>query len=171
MKHSTLIVGLTAVLITAGCAEIKSGFTVDSNRKIARAANPVSDPFRQALATGYKAMGDDQYAEVDMSSADLFYRKSAAAAAGINVAPEDPKDWSSLHDNDRSDVAAMRSSLISWIAATKPLNPQAAAAQQLKYECWVEELSEQEYADAAACKPSIGPIAQAAPVPMGKSVV
>jgi outer membrane protein OmpA-like peptidoglycan-associated protein len=166
MKTSTLILGLATVLIAAGCTELKSGFTVDHNQKIARAEGSVSDPFRQALANGYKVLGDEEYAEKDMSSADLFYRKSAIAASGTNVAPEDPNDWSSLRASDRNDVAAMRSSLITWIAATKQLNPQAAAAQQLKYECWIEELSEQAYDEAAACKPSIGPIAQAAPVPM-----
>ena len=166
MKSSTLILGLATVLIAAGCTEVQSSFTVDHNQKIARAEGPVSDPFRQALANGYKTLGDGEYAEKDMSSADLFYRKSAIAASGVNVAPEDPKDWSSLRDGDRNEVASMRPSLISWIASTKVLNPQAAAAQQLKYECWIEELSEQEYAEAAACKPSIGPIAQAAPVPM-----
>ena len=165
MKTSTLILGLATVLIAAGCTELKSSFTVDHNQRIARAEGPVSDPFRQALANGYKTLGDEEYAEKDMSSADLFYRKSAIAASGINVAPEDPKDWSSLRDNDRNEVASMRSSLITWLAATKPLNPQAAAAQQIKYECWIEELSEQAYGEAAACKPSIGPIAQAAPAP------
>lgn len=162
MKYPIIIIGLAAVLMTTGCADFQSDFTVDRNQRISRTQGAAPDQFRQALANGYKALGDNQYAEYHMSAADRHYRKSADAAAGRAVPLEDPANWS-LHDSDRSEVAAMRPTLTAWIEATRQRDPQAAAAQQLKYDCWIEELSEQEYPDAAACKPSVGPLAQAAP--------
>jgi OOP family OmpA-OmpF porin len=169
MKYSKIIAALAAVLITAGCGDFKSDlnseFAVNGDQKTARALGPVSDPFRQALTNGYKTLGDKEYYLTDMSSADLYYRKAADSAAGRNVPLEDAKDWTSLRERDRSEVAAMRPALASWIEATRQRDPQAAAAQQVKYDCWIEELSEQAYGDAAACKPSVGPLAQAAPTP------
>jgi outer membrane protein OmpA-like peptidoglycan-associated protein len=166
MKYPKIIAALAAVLITAGCADLNADLTVDGNRTTARALGPVSDPFRQALTNGYKTLGDTEYAEAHMSAANVYYRKAADAAAGRNVPLEDPKDWMSLREVDRNEVATMRPALASWIEATRQRDPQAAAAQQLKYDCWIEELSEQAYGEAAACKPTVGPIAQAAaPMP------
>ena len=164
MRYLTLIAGLAAVTITSGCAEFTSGLTVEGNQTTARERGAASDPFQQALASGYMAQGDEQYGEFHMAPANRSYRKSAAAAAGRIIPLEDPAYWS-LHDKDRREVAAMRPVLAGWIDATKSRDPQAAAAQQLKYECWLEELSERDYTSAAACKPTVGPLAQAAPMP------
>ncbi len=105
-----------------------------------------------------------------MEPADRSYRKAVLAAEGHNVPLEDPANWS-MKDSDRNEVAAMRPALAGWIEATKRRDPRAAAAQQMKYECWLEELAERDYTSAAACKPSVGPIAQAAPVPTPAQVV
>src|SRR5258706_4324709 len=101
MKYSKTIAALAAVLITAGCADVKSDFTVDGNRKFAGTLGPVGDPFRQALANGYKTLGDTEYAEAHMSAANVYYLKAADAVAGRAVPLEDPKDWTSLRDVDR----------------------------------------------------------------------
>jgi len=124
---------------------------------------PGAEPFRAALSTGYKSLGASQYAEADYVAADVYYRKAQAAAAGAPVPLEDPANWPALTAADRQDVANMRPGLQTWIDANAQRDPQGAARQQLNFDCWIEELSEGEYADAAACKPGAA-VAQAQPV-------
>ena len=152
MKASRLIPFLAAALLVAGC----SSFRVGPDRSAAEAAGPGSDPFRAALVSGYKALGANQYAEADYVAADIYYRKAQAAAAGP-VQLEDPANWPYLTPADRQDVSAMRPGLQAWIDANSQRDPQGTSAQQLKFDCWIEELNEGEYADAAACKPGIPP--------------
>jgi OOP family OmpA-OmpF porin len=156
MKPVRLIPFLAAALLVAGC----SSFRVGPDRDAAMAAGPGADPFHAALVSGYKSLGANQFAEADYVSADIYYRKAQAAAAGAPVQLEDPANWMSLTPADRQDVAAMRPGLQSWIDANNQRDPQGAAGQQLKFDCWIEELNEQEYADAAACKPGVA-VAQA----------
>jgi OOP family OmpA-OmpF porin len=139
--------------------------------KDARALGPVWDPFRQALADGYKVQADTDYAEYHMESADRFYRKSVNAATGRDLALEDPGNYSSLNVRDRREVAAMRPAVAAWIDANKKRDPQAAANLQLRFDCWVEEMSERDYEDAARCKPVVGPVAQAIPAPVAPAPV
>jgi len=160
MKPFRLIPFLAAALLVAGC----SSFRVGPDQNAAKALGAVQDPFRSALVSGYKSLGASQYAEADYVAADIYYRKAQAAAAGAPVPLEDPANWPTLTAADRQDVAAMRPGLQSYIDANSQRDPAGTARQQLNFDCWVEELSEQEYADAAACKP--GPaVAQAVVVP------
>src|ERR1700716_2959169 len=139
-----------------------SSFMVGPDRDAATAMGAPQDPFRSALASGYKSLGANQYAEADYVSADIYYRKAQAAAAGRAVPREGPARWT-LADVDRQQVAAMRPGLQSWIDTNSQRDPQGTAAQQLRFDCWIEELHEGEYADANACKP--GALAQA-PAPV-----
>ena len=147
-------------MMVASC----SSFMVGPDRDAATAMGAPQDPFRSALASGYKSLGANQYAEADYVSADLYYRKAQAVAAGRPVPLEDPASWT-LADVDRQQVAAMRPGLQSWIDTNSQRDPQGTAAQQLRFDCWIEELHEGEYADANACKP--GALAQPAPVAVG----
>ncbi len=156
MRPFRLIPFLAAALLVAGC----SSFRVGPDQDAAQALGPVQDPFRSALVNGYKSLGANQFAEADYVAADVYYRKAQAAAAGAPVPLEDPANWPTLAPADRQDVAAMRPGLQSWIDANGPRDPAGAANQQLKFDCWIEELSEGEYADAAACKPGTA-VAQA----------
>jgi OmpA-OmpF porin, OOP family len=158
MNHIRLIPFLAAALLVAGC----SSFKVGPDQMAANRIGAVQDPYHAALANGYKSLGANQYAEADYVSADIYYRKAQAAAAGGVVPLEDPANWT-LADADRQEVTAMRGPLQSWIDANSQRDPQGTAAQQLKFDCWIEELHEGEYADAAACKPGIA-VAQAQPV-------
>ncbi|HEX3499318.1 MAG TPA: OmpA family protein [Stellaceae bacterium] len=156
MKPFRLIPFLAAALLVAGC----SSFRVGPDQDAAQAMGPPQDPFRAALASGYKSLGANQYAEADYVSSDVYYRKSQAAAAGAPVPLEDSANWTSLTAADRQDVANMRPQLQSWIDANSQRDPQGAANQQLHFDCWIEEMNEGEYADAAACKPGVA-VAQA----------
>jgi len=159
MKPLRLIPFLAAALLVAGC----SSFRVGPDQSAANALGPVSDPFHAALVNGYKSLGANQFAEADYVSADIYYRKAQAAAGGGVIPLEDPANWT-LAAADRQEVVAMRGSLQSWIDTNSQRDPQGAATQQLKFDCWIEELHEGEYADAAACKPGVA-VAQAAPAP------
>src|SRR5260221_12142286 len=156
MRPFRLIPFLAAALLVAGC----SSFRVGPDQDAAQALGPVQDPFRSALVNGYKSLGANQFAEADYVAADVYYRKAQAGAAGAPVPLEDPGNWPTLGPADRQDVAAMRPGLQSWIDANGPRDPAGAANQQLKFDCWIEELSEGEYAHAAACKPGTA-VAQA----------
>jgi len=158
MKPFRLIPFLAAALLVAGC----SSFRVGPDQNAANALGPGPDPFHTALVNGYKSLGANQYAEGDYVSADIYYRKAQAAAAGGPIPLEEPANWT-LQPADLQDVLAVRPGLQSWIDANSQRDPQGTANQQLKFDCWIEELHEGEYADAAACKPGV-PVAQAPPV-------
>jgi OOP family OmpA-OmpF porin len=161
MKNFRFIPLLAAAMMVASC----SSFMVGPDRDAATAMGAPQDPFHSALASGYKSLGANQYAEADYVSADIYYRKAQAAAAGRPVPLEDPANWT-LADVDRQQVAAMRPGLQSWIDTNSQRDPQGTAAQQLRFDCWIEELHEGEYADANACKPGTA-VAQPAPVAVG----
>ena len=158
MRPFRLIPFLAAALLVAGC----SSFRVGPDQSAALRMAPAPDPFRAALQNGYKSMGANQFAEADYVASDVYYRKAQAAAAGAPVPLEDPANWPNLTPADRQDVVNMRSGLQSWIDANSQRDPAGAANQQLKFDCWIEELSEGEYADAAACKPGTAAPAAAA---------
>jgi OmpA-OmpF porin, OOP family len=158
MRPFRLIPFLAAALLVAGC----SSFRVGPDQAAALRMGPAQDPFHSALASGYKSLGANQYAEADYVAADVYYRKAQAAAAGAPVPLEDPANWPRLTPADRQDVVNVRSGLQSWIDTNSQRDPAGAANQQLKFDCWIEELSEGEYADAAACKPGTA-VAQVAP--------
>jgi OOP family OmpA-OmpF porin len=151
-----MVLPVLAAMLMAAC----SSFTVGYKQQEAQRLAPVADPFQQGLVDGYRDFGANQYSEFDYRNSDLFYRKAIAAGRGRSVPLEDPANWS-LDDNDRQAVVAMRTGLPSQIEAMKQTDPKGAAAQQVKFDCWIEELSEHEYADAEACKPNPG----AAPLP------
>jgi outer membrane protein OmpA-like peptidoglycan-associated protein len=60
-----------------------------------------------------------------------------------------------------------RTRLSAWIEATKARDPVTTAAQQVAFECWLEEMSEDHDEDAAKCgvNPSLWVIAQAPAAP------
>ncbi len=159
MKPFRLIPFLAAALLVAGC----SSFRVGPDQDAANAVGAGPDPFHTALVSGYKSLGANQYAEADYVSADIYYRKARAAAAGGPIPLEDPASWT-LADADRQDVSGLRPGVQSWIDANSQRDPQGAANLQLKFDCWIEELHEGEYADAAACKPG-ATVAQVVPSP------
>src|SRR3982074_473781 len=86
MKNFRFIPLLAAAMMVASC----SSFMVGPDRDTATAMGAPQDPFRSALASGYKSLGANQYAEADYVSADIYYRKAQAAAAGRPVPLQDP---------------------------------------------------------------------------------
>ena len=122
MKPFRLIPFLAAALLVAGC----SSFRVGPDQDAANAVGAGPDPFHTALVSGYKSLGANQYAEADYVSADIYYRKARAAAAGGPIPLEDPASWT-LADADRQDVSGLRPGVQSWIDANSQRDPQGAA--------------------------------------------
>jgi len=119
---------------------------VGPDRDRANAIGGVSDAFRGALVNGYKGLGANQYARPIIASSDIYYRKAADAAAGRPVPLEDPANWTFLTEADRQEVTTMRPTMQSWIDANSARDPQAAAAQQLKFRLLDRGIHEGEYA-------------------------
>ncbi|MBM3535682.1 MAG: OmpA family protein [Alphaproteobacteria bacterium] len=112
-----------------------------------------------------------------------MYEKSGAAARGQNVPVGDPMEWDRRRGHPGMwgkprvtgfENAALlrtaldhRTKLAAWIEATKARDPAAAAAQQVAFECWLEEMSEDHDEDAAKCgmNPASWVVAQAPAAP------
>lgn len=167
---------LTVAILLGACSDIPSSFVVGGDQDAANKLRPVADPFQQALVEGYKKNADDEYYQGNYRTADLYYLKAIKASEGQSVYMEEPASWTGatglreqgLHGADLQAAVDMRANLAPWIVATNNGSPQAAAAQQLKFDCWIEQLSEQQYDQAAECKPSMQ-VAAAAPKPVAQA--
>lgn len=89
----------------------------------------------------------------DWVHADLFARKGLRAAQGEVVQPEQLSDWS-LPANRTEELSSARARLISALDSNARTNkPTEAAIAQARFDCWVEEQSENHEADhIAACR-------------------
>ena len=163
---------LTAVVLVGACSDLGPSLVVGGDQDRARALAPVADPFQQALVDGYTKNADDEYDQANYRTADLYYLKAIATADGKNTVMEQPSFWTvatgdraqGLHGADKQSADNMRANLAPWIAANKQVSPHAAAMQQLKYDCWIEQMSEQQYNQAALCSPTLQTAAAPAPV-------
>jgi outer membrane protein OmpA-like peptidoglycan-associated protein len=164
---------LTAVMLVGACSDLGPSLVVGGSQDDARALAPVADPFQQALVDGYTKNADDEYYQGNYRTADLYYQKAIATSDGKNTVMEQPSFWTvatgdraqGLHGADRQSAENMRANLAPWIAANRQSNPHAAAVQQLKYDCWIEQMSEQQYNQAAICGPTLQTAAAPAPAP------
>ena len=152
---------LVAALTVSACSDFMPSFRVGPLRTQAERMPPPADPYLASLAAGYRELGAEQYFEGDYHAAEIYYRKAIAAASGQALAPEDPGYWTrstglrarGVAGPELQEVVDMRSRLQAWIDNAKMRDPANAARQVVMYDCWIEELNEQEYGDAAACKP------------------
>ena len=162
---------LTAVVLVGACSDLGPSLVVGGDQDRARALAPVADPFQQALVDGYTKNADDEYDQANYRTADLYYLKAIATADGKNTVMEQPSFWTvatgdraqGLHGADKQSADDMRANLAPWIEANRQINPHAAAVQQLKYDCWIEQMSEQQYNQAALCSPTLQTAAAPAP--------
>ncbi|MBM3598180.1 MAG: OmpA family protein [Alphaproteobacteria bacterium] len=157
MKPMKLILCVVAAAMLSACADtgvwqnFSRNFTVNSNKATAERLSPVADPFQQTLVDGYRRLAAAEYSWQDYWSADVFYRKAIASASGP-VGPSEP-DFYWLLDADRQQALALRQQLLGWQAQTRSIDPRNAAAQQVNYDCWLENVAERQYVDAERCKP------------------
>jgi outer membrane protein OmpA-like peptidoglycan-associated protein len=168
MKPIKLLLCMVVAAMVSACADVNPwhnftrNFTVNGNKAAAERLAPVSDPFQQGLMDGYRRFAAAEYAATDYYSADVFYRKAIAAASGP-VAPENPDMWWLL-DADHAAAVNLRQQLVTWLGQARPVDPRNAAAQQVNFDCWIENTAERQYAEAAKCRPVLTMAqAQAAP--------
>ena len=112
------------------------------------------DAFSGALAMEYRSLALEQGdGEKDWPNAYIFAQKGLAASGGQAVLPEDPAAWPTLTPADRAALTDGRGRLIAVLdGGGRTSNPPMAAHAQGLYECWLEESSEHETDDAAACR-------------------
>jgi outer membrane protein OmpA-like peptidoglycan-associated protein len=165
---------ITAAVLVGACSDLGPSLVVGGSQEDARALAPVADPFQQALVDGYTKNADDEYRQGNYRTANLYYLKAVSTADGKNTVMEEPSFWTvatgdraqGLHGADKQSADNMRENLAPWIVANRQINPHAAAVQQLKYDCWVEQMSEQQYNQAAICGPTMQTAAATIPAPV-----
>ncbi|GAB6051735.1 hypothetical protein JCM17960_05550 [Magnetospira thiophila] len=168
-----ILSSVALVTLLGACADMTSGFVVGGDQNTANALRPVADPFQQALVEGYKQQGNEDYLEGNYRSADRFYQKASDTATGKTVKMENPAFWTTstgdrtkgLNGSDLQQVVDMRARLVPWIETTKLSDPKAAATQQVKFDCWIEEMAEQQYEHAKMCQPVMKVAALETPMP------
>ncbi len=163
MKLHRLIPALAAVLLTAGCTWLAEPARTDSHN-----LRPHPDPFQQALADGYRKLGqfEDSTWHWDYVPAGIFYEKSVMAGSGQPVPVGDPMEWDrrrghppmfghwvvGFQSKRTLDTALdYRARLSAWIAATKARDPITTAGQQVAFECWLEQMAEDDYEEVELC--------------------
>jgi outer membrane protein OmpA-like peptidoglycan-associated protein len=159
MKLHRLLPVLLVSLLATACAGFGTPRETFSNVAV------VADPFQRALFDGYRHLGDVEYSEWDYRAAGVMYAKASDAAAGRLVPVADPDWWNNFRGHPwqagrwrtmitgsvRVTAYDYRNRLVPWIEANRGRDPVTTAGQQVAYECWLEEMTEDDYEDAAKC--------------------
>ena len=140
------VAAAAALVGLAGCgvAEVDAVRTVE----------PAGTDFSNALTREYQELArfeaDEMY---DWPSAVLYARKGLAAAGSEIVLPFELADWN-LPDDKVEEMTAARAELLSLLnASARTKVPAAAADAQGKFDCWVEQQTENHQPeDIAACR-------------------
>ncbi len=102
-----------------------------------------STEFDNALAAGYLRLAQSEQAEGDYADADYFALQSMAAANPQKVVDLPEANVRNLPKADAIYVATARQELAEVLeAGARVRAPQLAAAAQVAYECWTQELEE-----------------------------
>lgn len=139
------ILAAVAMVALAGCA----GTKLSQAEKV----TPQGTAFDNELARGYLAQAKDEQSEGDYKGADYFAERAMTAANGQIVLPPEVKDRN-LPQADQLYVLSAREELVEVLDGGARIRaPELAAAAQVAYECWIEELEENVQPDhIAACR-------------------
>lgn len=113
-----------------------------------------STEFDNALSAGYLRLARDEYAEGDYADADYFAMQSLAAGDPQKVVPVPEATSRKLPQADAFYVATAQTELVEVLdAGARVKVPQLAAAAQVAFECWIQELEENNQPEhIAACR-------------------
>ncbi|MBT3399722.1 MAG: OmpA family protein [Rhodospirillaceae bacterium] len=104
---------------------------------------PDSTEFDNALAAGYLRLAQAEQKEGDYKDADYFALQSMAAASPTKVVPLPEVTTRNLPKADAFYVGTAREELSQALdGGARVRAPQLAAAAQVSYECWIQELEE-----------------------------
>ena len=119
--------------------------TACAGQELGNARNTTADSteFDNALAAGYLRLSQAEYSEGDYVDADYFALQSMAAANPQKVVDLPEANVRNLPKADAIYVATARQELADVLeAGARVRAPQLAAAAQVAYECWTQELEE-----------------------------
>ena len=175
MKLHRLLPVLLVAFMVSGCAV----FAPAPPPAVNFAAVP--DPFLRGLAEGYAREANLEAAGWDYRAAAVLHGKAAEAASGRLVPVGDPDWWNNWRGHPwqagrwrtmitgsvRVTAYDYRNRLVPWIEANRGRDPITTSQQQVAYECWLEEMTEDDYEDAAKCglNPALWVAVAAAPPP------
>jgi OOP family OmpA-OmpF porin len=153
-------------LVAAGCAsvhEVEPGLGivdptalddadllfVDYGR--VRAMAPQGHPFVQGLRAGYLGLVDG-LPEADLADRSHFGRKAVASAKGLNVQP-DMVALRTVAAAATGELEAARARLMAALdGGGRRAAPDAAAAAQTAFDCWLERVEARDATGAARCR-------------------
>lgn len=140
-----VLLAATAMVALAGCA----GTTIKS----AEMASPQGSAFDKALSTGYLRLARAELAEYDYRDSDYFAERAITSANGSAVLPPEATTRD-LPAEDQIYVLGLRNDLVEVLdGGARERAPELAAAAQISYECWIQELEENlQQNEIAACR-------------------
>ena len=142
MMFMKKMVAVSALALLAGCSMTSESFTSKSHVQKLEAAEVTGSAFAQALAAEYRELAKfEQYKMYDYDSAQHFAGKGLAAAGGEEVAPDEVNQWPQPADKV-AELEGGRQTLLNMIASTKDTDPARVAAAQARFDCWLEQQSE-----------------------------
>ncbi len=114
---------------------------------------PQGSDFDISLYDGYLGLAKSEYGEGDYVDSDVFARRAIAASKGDTSGPEQISKWKQPSDK-LGELTSARERLVAQLGrgAAQKL-PADAAAAQVKFDCWMQEQSENfQPKDIEACR-------------------
>jgi OOP family OmpA-OmpF porin len=135
MKFRTLGMMLGVALLAGACSDAR---LIDS----VEGMQPKEKGFKANLQHQYLTLAKTELDEGDRFDAGVFARRAEAAAMGKDVNPDDLFDRS-FSDKNRQMVHAERGRLMAALdGGGRTESPAIAARAQTQFDCWVQELEE-----------------------------
>lgn len=132
MRRHLLILALAATVSACTTWDLQS----------LRTAELKGDAFQSALAKGYLELAEYEAQAYDWADSQHFAGKGLEAAYGNTPEPEQPASWN-ITDPRRVELEDAHAKLISALnSGARSKAPEAAAAAQVYFDCWVENTEE-----------------------------
>lgn len=130
--------------------------TACAGQQLDKAASTPADSteFDNALSAGYLRLARAEYAEGDYEDSDYFAMQSMAAGDPQKVVAVPEATSRKLPEADAFYVATAQTELVEVLdGGARVKVPQLAATAQVAYECWIQELEENDQPEhIAACR-------------------
>lgn len=145
---------MTKKALLAAAAMI--ALTACAGQELGKAQNTAADStiFDNELAAGYLRLAQAEYAEGDYADSDYFARQSMTAASPTQVVAVPEVTSRKLPQADAFYVGTAREELVEVLdGGARVRAPELAAAAQVAFECWIQELEENNQPEhIAACR-------------------
>lgn len=142
MTFFKTLAAVSAFAVLAGCAVTNDSFTSKAAVDQLVNAETTGSAFAQALAAEYRELAKfEQYKMFDYDSAQHYADKGMSAAGGNEIAPDEVSVYVEPEDKV-AELEGARQVLLNMIASTKDSDPARVAAAQARFDCWLEQQSE-----------------------------